>query len=108
MWLTLFICRAALWCVDVDLKMSKEKEEKDSKFGDAMASNISLERANKIRSYIKLYTKGFWVFVYKNRSTGKYNVSCQNTWGGPLIASELAQIKSVVKEFKEAEKEEKE
>lgn len=80
-------------------------KEKDNKYGEVVAPNISLDRANKIRSYIKENTKGFWVFVVKNQKTGKYNVSVQNAWGQSLNADETAEVRTTVKEAKESLKE---
>ena len=79
--------------------MAKDKD--NLKFGDIVASNISLEKANKIRSFIKRNTESFWIFVVRNSKTGKYNVSAQNTWGGSLDEEELNLIKSTVKKAKE-------
>jgi len=80
-------------------------KEKDNKYGEVVAPNISLDRANKIRSYIKKNTAGYWVFVVKNQKTGKYNVSVQNAWGQALNAEETAEVRSTVKAAKEDLKE---
>jgi len=74
------------------------EKDRDLKFGDVLISNVTLEKANKIRSYIKKNsTSGYWVFVMKDRKTGKYNLSAQNNWGLQLDAGELKELKAYVK-----------
>ncbi len=80
-------------------------KEKQNGYGEVVATNISLSRANNIRSYIKRSTEGYWVFVVKNQKTGKYNVSVQNAWGQALNADETAEVRSTVKAAKEDLKE---
>lgn len=76
--------------------MSKEKEEK---FGDVIVSSVSLTKACSIRSFINTRAK-YWLFVVKNKKTGKYNVCAQNVWGSSLNGEELHEVKSLAKEAK--------
>lgn len=82
------------------VKSKALKNKESDKFGNVVAPNLSLDKANKVRSSIKQNTKGYWVFVAKNPKTGKYNVSVQNTWGASLNGQELYEVKQVVKKAK--------
>jgi len=78
------------------------KDKKASSFGDTMGAGLTLEGANAIRKAIRNSTHGHWIYVHNDpNKAGKYSVSCQNTWGGPLTREELAEIKSAVKNSKD-------
>jgi hypothetical protein len=75
------------------------KKENESKFGDILAQSLSLEKANILRSLIKLNTVGHWVFVFKS-APDKYSIGIQNTWGAKLSKKELDEVKKLVKDSK--------
>ena len=75
---------------------SMTKDNQNQKFGEVFAKNVSLDRANKIRSIIKMNTIGLWVFVYKGKKNFSYEVGVQNAWGGPLSMDERKKVKEAI------------
>lgn len=74
------------------MKTPKEK----SIYGEIVASSLTLDEANIVRSQIKAGTVGLWIFVFKNK-TASYNVGVQNGWGGELSDTEKSEVKECVK-----------
>lgn len=70
-------------------------KKEDNKFGDIVASKITLKKANNIRSKIVMELPNKWVFVHK--VDDKYEVGVVNAFCGKLTTSELDDVKALVK-----------